>query len=132
MSAETPFDLTVLAGRAGGTGETIIECEDVEKWFGRFQALNGIDLAVGRQEVVVVNCLGLTPHAMTAVQRDCHPQKHQADAKQISCGNVGREDSKQRRSRQIGGNRSLSEWNCLAGKFGPGRLGDGLRFGFPR
>ncbi len=32
----------------------IIECEGVEKWFGDFQALNGIDLSVARQEVVVV------------------------------------------------------------------------------
>jgi general L-amino acid transport system ATP-binding protein len=32
----------------------IIECEDVEKWFGDFQALKGVDLSVGRQEVVVV------------------------------------------------------------------------------
>jgi general L-amino acid transport system ATP-binding protein len=32
----------------------MIECEAVEKWFGRFQALQGIDLRVGRQEVVVV------------------------------------------------------------------------------
>src|SRR5690606_27805966 len=31
-----------------------IECTGVEKWFGRFQALKGIDLTVGRQEVVVV------------------------------------------------------------------------------
>ena len=35
-------------------GEAIIECEGVEKWFGNFQALRGIDLTVGRQEVVVV------------------------------------------------------------------------------
>ncbi|HLT68661.1 MAG TPA: amino acid ABC transporter ATP-binding protein [Acidimicrobiales bacterium] len=47
-------DLTTLATHAGGTGEPIIECAGVEKWFGRFQALKGIDLTVGRQEVVVV------------------------------------------------------------------------------
>jgi general L-amino acid transport system ATP-binding protein len=49
-----PDELTFLATEALGTGEPIIECEGVEKWFGRFQALRGIDLAVGRQEVVVV------------------------------------------------------------------------------
>jgi general L-amino acid transport system ATP-binding protein len=32
----------------------MIECESVEKWFGRFQALRGIDLTVGLREVVVV------------------------------------------------------------------------------
>src|SRR4029450_3842707 len=32
----------------------MIECEGVEKWFGRFQALRGIDLRVGLREVVVV------------------------------------------------------------------------------
>ena len=47
-------DLTRLASQAGGTGEEIIRCEGVEKWFGTFQALRGIDLTVGRQEVVVV------------------------------------------------------------------------------
>ena len=47
-------DFAALATEAGGTGETIIVCEGVEKWFGRFQALRGIDLSVGRQEVVVV------------------------------------------------------------------------------
>ncbi len=46
--------LTREATHAGGTGETIIEIEDMEKWFGDFQALNDIDLVVGRQEVVVV------------------------------------------------------------------------------
>jgi general L-amino acid transport system ATP-binding protein len=35
-------------------GDELIRCEGVEKWFGRFQALRGIDLAVARQEVVVV------------------------------------------------------------------------------
>ncbi|HEY8547270.1 MAG TPA: ATP-binding cassette domain-containing protein, partial [Acidimicrobiales bacterium] len=46
--------LTAMATEALGTGEEIIRCEQVEKWFGRFQALKGIDLTVGRQEVVVV------------------------------------------------------------------------------
>ena len=56
MTDDTPSeeDLTRLASQAGGTGEEIIRCEAVEKWFGNFQALKGIDLAVGRQEVVVV------------------------------------------------------------------------------
>jgi general L-amino acid transport system ATP-binding protein len=53
-AAPTHDDLTALASEAGGTGEAIIECDGVEKWFGRFQALRGIDLTVGRQEVVVV------------------------------------------------------------------------------
>jgi general L-amino acid transport system ATP-binding protein len=34
--------------------DPIIVVEDVDKWFGRFQALKGIDLSVARQEVVVV------------------------------------------------------------------------------
>jgi general L-amino acid transport system ATP-binding protein len=38
----------------GGTGEPMIVLEGVEKWFGDFQALAGIDLVVGRQEVLVV------------------------------------------------------------------------------
>jgi general L-amino acid transport system ATP-binding protein len=46
--------LTSEAMVAGGTGEAMIVLEDVEKWFGDFQALKGIDLVVGRQEVVVV------------------------------------------------------------------------------
>jgi len=36
------------------TGEPMIVCEGVEKWFDSFQALSGVDLVVGRQEVVVV------------------------------------------------------------------------------
>src|SRR6266508_2831815 len=39
-------------GRQAGTGEPMIVCEGVEKWFDAFQALRGVDLAVGRQEVV--------------------------------------------------------------------------------
>jgi general L-amino acid transport system ATP-binding protein len=47
-------DLTAAATRPGGTGEPMIELQGVEKWFGDFQALKGVDLVVGRQEVVVV------------------------------------------------------------------------------
>jgi len=46
--------LTAGATTAGGTGEPIIVLEGVEKWFDDFQALRGVDLTVGRQEVVVV------------------------------------------------------------------------------
>jgi general L-amino acid transport system ATP-binding protein len=46
--------LTSEATVARGTGERMIVCEGVEKWFGDFAALRGIDLVVGRQEVVVV------------------------------------------------------------------------------
>jgi general L-amino acid transport system ATP-binding protein len=52
--AGSDASLIAMATEALGTGEAIIQCEKVEKWFGRFQALRGIDLAVGRQEVVVV------------------------------------------------------------------------------
>jgi general L-amino acid transport system ATP-binding protein len=38
----------------GGTGEPMIVVEAVEKWFADFQALAGVNLVVGRQEVVVV------------------------------------------------------------------------------
>jgi general L-amino acid transport system ATP-binding protein len=38
----------------GGTGEVMIELRGVEKWFGDFQALTGVDLVVGRTETVVV------------------------------------------------------------------------------
>jgi general L-amino acid transport system ATP-binding protein len=47
-------ELTAQATKAGGTGEPIIVLEGVEKWFDDFQALRGVDLTVGRQEVVVV------------------------------------------------------------------------------
>jgi general L-amino acid transport system ATP-binding protein len=50
----TTEDLAAGAVVAGGTGEPMIICEGVEKWFDDFQALAGIDLVVGRQEVVVV------------------------------------------------------------------------------
>jgi general L-amino acid transport system ATP-binding protein len=46
--------LTREATVAHGTGERMIVCEGVEKWFGDFPALRGIDLGVGRQEAVVV------------------------------------------------------------------------------
>jgi general L-amino acid transport system ATP-binding protein len=51
MSDETVFaDATQVAG----SGELIIEMEGVVKRFGTFTALDGIDLNVGRREVVVV------------------------------------------------------------------------------
>jgi general L-amino acid transport system ATP-binding protein len=46
-----------LTGKAlmpGGTGRVMIELEGVEKWFGDFQALKGVDLQVGFRETVVV------------------------------------------------------------------------------
>jgi hypothetical protein len=36
------------------TGDDIIVCEGVKKWFGEFQALRGISLRVRRGEVLVV------------------------------------------------------------------------------
>jgi general L-amino acid transport system ATP-binding protein len=50
MSEEVFADATVVAG----TGEVMIELVGVDKSFGDFQALDGIDLRIGRQEVVVV------------------------------------------------------------------------------
>jgi general L-amino acid transport system ATP-binding protein len=50
----TEATLTTEATVARGTGEPIIVLEGVEKWFADFQALKGVDLVVGRQEVVVV------------------------------------------------------------------------------
>jgi general L-amino acid transport system ATP-binding protein len=49
-------DTTALADatKAGGTGEVMIACEHVDKFFGDFQALKDINLQVGKQEVVVV------------------------------------------------------------------------------
>jgi general L-amino acid transport system ATP-binding protein len=50
-------DVTYLTGtamRPGGTGEPMITLEDVDKYFGDFQALKDIGLVVGKQEVVVV------------------------------------------------------------------------------
>jgi len=38
----------------GGSGEVMIELRGVDKFFGEFQALNNIDMKVGKQEVVVV------------------------------------------------------------------------------
>lgn len=50
----TDTSLIQDAWKAGGTGEEMIRCEGVDKWFGDFQALASIDMLVGRQEVVVV------------------------------------------------------------------------------
>ena len=48
--AEQFEDATAVAG----TGEAMIRVVDVDKYFGDFQALKGINMNVGRQEVVVV------------------------------------------------------------------------------
>jgi len=48
--AEQFEDATAVAG----TGEAMIQVFDVDKFFGDFQALKGINMNVGRQEVVVV------------------------------------------------------------------------------
>jgi general L-amino acid transport system ATP-binding protein len=50
----TEEGLTREATVARGTGEQMIVCETVDKWFGDFQALKNINLVVGQQEVVVV------------------------------------------------------------------------------
>ena len=49
MTAQTDYTDATRA-----TGEAIIELEGVDKFFGDFQALKGIDMRIGRQEVVVV------------------------------------------------------------------------------
>ena len=54
MTEQTATDLAAEALVAGGTGEAVIECGGVHKWFGDFHALRGIDLIVGRQETVVI------------------------------------------------------------------------------
>ncbi len=50
----TDATINADATKVGGTGEPIIVCERVDKLFGDFQALEGINLQVGKQEVVVV------------------------------------------------------------------------------
>jgi general L-amino acid transport system ATP-binding protein len=45
---------SVFSDATQAVGDAIIELEDVDKYFGSFQALKGIDMKVGRQEVVVV------------------------------------------------------------------------------
>ena len=45
---------SVFADATQAVGDAIIELEGVDKYFGSFQALKGIDMKVGRQEVVVV------------------------------------------------------------------------------
>jgi general L-amino acid transport system ATP-binding protein len=49
-------DQTVFsdATQAAGTGETMIELTNVDKFFGDFQALKNINMRIGKQEVVVV------------------------------------------------------------------------------
>jgi general L-amino acid transport system ATP-binding protein len=52
MSTESAQEVFADATRA--EGDVIIELEGVDKYFGDFQALNQINMAIGRREVVVV------------------------------------------------------------------------------
>jgi general L-amino acid transport system ATP-binding protein len=45
---------SVFADATEGVGDSIIELDHVDKFFGSFQALSDINLRIGRQEVVVV------------------------------------------------------------------------------
>jgi general L-amino acid transport system ATP-binding protein len=54
MSTPNIEELRADAVKAGGTGEAVITMEQVDKFFGDFQALGDINLVVGKQEVVVV------------------------------------------------------------------------------
>jgi general L-amino acid transport system ATP-binding protein len=49
-----PDSPTALADATRAKGEAFIEVVDVDKYFGDFQALKGININVGKQEVVVV------------------------------------------------------------------------------
>jgi general L-amino acid transport system ATP-binding protein len=51
---ERPGTVDADATVAGGTGEAMIVCEGVDKFFGDFQALKDINMRVGKTEVVVV------------------------------------------------------------------------------
>jgi general L-amino acid transport system ATP-binding protein len=54
VEADQGYDLRRMATEPGGTREPMIEMYGVDKFFGDFQALEDIDLVVGKQEVVVV------------------------------------------------------------------------------
>ncbi|MGH8911086.1 MAG: amino acid ABC transporter ATP-binding protein [Acidimicrobiia bacterium] len=47
-------DTTVFADATQAKGDAIIELDNVDKYFGDFQALTDINMRVGRQEVIVV------------------------------------------------------------------------------
>jgi general L-amino acid transport system ATP-binding protein len=54
MSDATESTVFADATQVAGTGDVMIELQGVVKRFGTFTALNGIDMKVGKQEVVVV------------------------------------------------------------------------------
>jgi general L-amino acid transport system ATP-binding protein len=43
-----------MSGQDATSGNPIIICRDIHKWYGQFHALRGIDMEVGRGEVVVI------------------------------------------------------------------------------
>ena len=53
-SAPPPTSVFADATQVAGTGDVMIEMDGVVKRFGSFTALDGIDLRIGKQEVVVV------------------------------------------------------------------------------
>jgi general L-amino acid transport system ATP-binding protein len=78
-------DLTSLATVPGGTGEAKIVMEGVDKWFGHFQALRGITLTVGCQEVVVV--IGPSGSGKSTMIR-CINQLERHDSGRIVVGGI--------------------------------------------
>jgi general L-amino acid transport system ATP-binding protein len=78
-------DLTAGATVAGGTGETMVTLSGVDKWFGSFQALSGIDLEVGRREVVVI--IGPSGSGKSTLIRCINGLEHH-DAGYIAVGGV--------------------------------------------
>jgi len=73
------------ATQVSGTGDVVIELEGVDKLFGDFQALRGIDLRIARQEVVVV--IGPSGSGKSTLIR-CINRLEKHDAGRIVVGGV--------------------------------------------
>ncbi len=80
-NAEQLRDATVVKG----TGEVMIEMEDVDKFFGDFQALKDVNMRVGKQEVVVV--IGPSGSGKSTLIR-CINRLEEHDAGRIIVGGV--------------------------------------------